>query len=402
MASEISNPAEYLTLRITDGDETFDLVDNISFSLAEGGWSPSVAFRRISQLAGYGPYGPVEEQISLWVYGERPAETINNLQRLVNMMDQADAWSLGDRVNAVRLQVQIQGSELAEPLESVILGRVSDDAPLIVNPPTFNDTLTVYQIGPITLRFLRQGLWYGEEIEGDSNAQATPSIFTIDMREEDSALSPTRIELRGFSPGTAMMGGGLVALTGVSRFASYGVNLGVYAAANMTSTEFAAVDDSAHLAHGDDVMRINAAAHQTGALTVANIHADVARVSVFAAVRNNNAGTSWNIRAKSSGFVTTVDRWQKLEEGTDPQLVWVGTLSNQVGAHVNIGIEVETADSTGTLDINYLAIFPHDASAQHVAILPDNYTAAGYERNLVIDHRVLDSLTPNIWIETAS
>ena len=394
--------ADYLTLRITDGEESIDLVDNVYFSLAEGGWSPSIAKRRISQLAGYGPYGPVEEQINVWVYGNSAAEAIRNLQRLVDLLDQADAWSLGDRVNPVRLQVQIQGSELAAPLESLILGRASDDAAIVVNPPTFNDQLPLYQIGPIALHFLRQGLWYGEEIEGESNMQVTPSIFTVDLEEAEQVLSPTRIELNGFSPGTAMLGASLVALTGVSRFATYGVNLGIYAASAMTSAEFEAVDDSAHLAHGDDVMRIDAADHQTGAVTVLNINADVARVSVFAAVRNNSAGTSWNIRAKSTGFVTTVDRWQELEEGTAPQIVYVGTLSNQVGAHVNIGVEVETKGGAGTLDINYLAIFPHDASSQHVAIQAADYSAAGYERNLVIDHRVLISLTPNIWIETGS
>ena len=396
-------PAEYLTLRLTDGETTIDLVDNESFSLAEGGWSPSIAKRRVSQLGGYGPYSPVAETISLYVFGETAAEAIQNLEALVLLMDQADAWSLGDRVDPVRLQVQVQGSILDEPVESVILGRVSDEAPLVATPPTFNDTLTVFQIGPITLNFVRQGLWYGEEEEAAApSAQVTPSIFTVDLGDPEVVLSPTRIEFTGFSASTQLLGSSIVGLTGVSRFATYGVNLGIYAAVDMTSAEFGAVDDSANLAHGDDVMRIDAASDQSGTLTVSQVYADVARLSVFAAVRNNNAATAWRLRAKSSGFVTTVDRWQELEETTEPQIVYVGTLSNQVGAHVNISIEAETDGSTGTLDVNYIAIFPHDASSQHVAILADDYSAAAYERNLVIDHRVLTNLTPNIWIETAS
>ena len=393
--------SDYLILRLTNGETTLNLVDNQSFSLVEGGWSPAVASRRISQLRGYGPYNPVVETLSLWVYGDTVAETIRNFTQLVTLLDQADAWSLGDRVAPVLFQVQIQGSSLEEPLSAIILGRASDDAPFVVNPPTFNDTLTVFQIGPISIQFLRSGLWYGEEIEGEAAGQVTPSIFTVDLDEEEQVLSPTRIDLNGFAASAPMLGNGIIALTGVSRFATYGVNLGIYAAENMTSSEFTPVDDSANLAHGDDVMRIDAATNQTGTLTVSNVYADVARLSVFAAVRNNS-GTSWRIRPKSTGFVTTVDRWQDLEPTTQPQIVHVGMLANQVGAHVNISIEVETEGSTGTLDVNYIAIFPHDASSQHVAILAANYSAAAYERDLVIDHRVLTNLMPNIWIETAS
>lgn len=393
--------SDYLILRLTNGEVTLDLVDNIKFSLVEGGWSPSVASRRISQLHGYGPYNPVTETLSLMVYGETAGETIRNFTQLVTLLDQADAWALGDRVAPVLFQVQIQGSSLPEPLSAIILGRTSDEAPFVINPPTFNDTLTVFQIGPISIQFLRSGLWYGEEIDGEAAGQVTPSIFTVDLTEDEQVLSPTRIELNGFAPAAPMLGNGIIALTGASRFATYGVNLGIYAAENMTSTEFTTVDDSAHLAHGDDVMRIDAATHQDGSLMVANVYADVARLSVFAAIRNNSP-TAWRVRAKSTGFVTTVDRWQDLEPTTQPQIVHVGTLANQVGAHVNINIEVETDSSTGTLDVNYIAVFPHDASSQHVAILAANYSSAAYERDLVIDHRVLTNLIPNIWIETAS
>jgi len=170
----------------------------------------------------------------------------------------------------------------------------------------------------------------------------------------------------------------------------------------MTSGDFSLEDDSAHLAFGDDVLQIDAASDQTGTITIPNVYAEASRITVFAAIRSNHASTRWSVRAGSSGFATTRDRWQDIPlNDNQPQIMYIGTLANQLASHVNINLDFRTSGSVGTLDVNYIMIFPHDASSRYIAVMAGDYSSAGYTRNLVIDHRILSHTTPNIYIETA-
>ena len=62
----ITLEAAYTTLTL---DGNLDLVDNVNYSLVEGGWSPAVAARRVSVLVNRSPYEDVTEEIVLNVYG---------------------------------------------------------------------------------------------------------------------------------------------------------------------------------------------------------------------------------------------------------------------------------------------------------------------------------------------
>jgi len=395
-------PASYLTLRLTDGQTTLNLVDNTSYSLVPGGWSPAIAQRRTSQLGGYHEYSPVNESIQLMIYGDTAAEAIDNLTALANLLDQADSWALGDRVRPVLIEVQVQGSQLEDPLQSLVMGRAGDDQPMLVLPATFNDQVNLFEIGPVDLTFKRMGLWLGEEVQAEAAVKNNPSIWAAEGLPVTGILSPTTIEITDFSAATPMLGSGIIAVTGTGLYSTYGVNFGIFLPSQMTSGQFDIVNDAAHLALASNILRIDAASDQTGTITIPNVYAESSRLTVFAAVRSNHASSIWNVRAGSTGFANTQDRWQDVAlNGNKPHVMYVGTLANQLSSHVNITLDFRTADSVGTLDLNYVMIFPYDASSRYIAVMGGAYSSAGYDRNLVINHRILSHTTPNIYIETA-
>lgn len=358
--------------------------------------------RERALLGNYAPYANVEESATINVYGQSATEALEALDDLNAALEQAEAWAMGEAVQPVLIRVQILGSELADPLEAVILGRSDQLSYMVRLQPTFNQDLALYEIANVEIRFMRSGLWLGEATtKALANTVTNPALMTVDMGERLRLLSPTTVKVTGFDSGTPMLGSGFLILTGASPLSNYGRNIAIYAAAAMTSTEFTSQDDSENLAHNDDVMRIDAATNQDGTLTISQVYAEVTRLSIFAAVRNNSATTTWQVRAKSTGYVTTTDRWRTIDATSqDPRIVYVGTLGNQSGTHINIALEFEASANSGTLDVNYILIVGHDQSTYYVAIDGASYSAEAFTRALVVADRSTSHKTPMIYIET--
>lgn len=390
----------YSTLELVGEQQTIDLLDGINYALVS--WAPAVSARSRRLLGSYSPYDDVEERMTLNVYGQSVSEALDALDAITIILEQADAWRMGDAVEPVHIRVRMEGSSLTEPLEAVVAGR-PDSGPSVMLQPTFNHDIMLYEIAGVEISFIRRGLWLGPEVEKALPYSLTnPAIMTVDMLAEERRLSPTTVRVTGFSAGTRMLGGGFLLISGVAPASQHGNNIAIYNAAGMSSSEFSTVDDSANEAHGDDVKRIDAASNQTGTLSIAAVNSSVSRISVFAAVRNNSA-TTWRVRAVSTGYVRAEDGWRVIDASSQkPRIVHVGSLVNQSGSHLNVQLEFDTAGNTGTLDVNYVVIFGEEAGTGYIAIADSNYSSEAFPRALVVDPRATTHRTPLIYVETVA
>lgn len=393
---------QYTTLQLVGEHETINFLDGINYGLVE--WAPAVASRDRSLLGNYSPYRNVEEVFVLNVWGESTYDALDHLDALNRVLEQAESWYMGENSNPVLIQCQILGSILDAPLEAIVLGRPSNADEFMRLQPTFNQDLALYEISNVEVRLLRRGLWLGETLTQSTPTElSNPGIRTVDMGERLDRLSPTTVRITGFDAGTEIIGSGFLIVTGVRPTSTYGRNIGLYGVASLTSDEFTTVDDSANLAHLDDVARIDAAGFTSGKLTLAGLYAEVSRISIFAAVRNNSTETAWRVRCSSYGYATVTDRWQTIAAGSQqPRIIYVGSLANQTNQHVNIDLEFETDGEAGTLDVNYILVVGHDESTNYIAISGIGYSTAAFVRSLVVADRSATHRTPLLYIETSS
>lgn len=390
----------YSVLKLIGNNTTIDLLDGINYALVS--WAPAVASRERAVLGNYSPYINVEERIVVNVWGSSVGEALQALDAISIVMEQAEAWGLGENVPPVIFQVKLAGSMLSSPLQSVVLGRAGGDASVRLQP-SFNHSLLVYEIEQVEISFVRRGLWLGDETAYTLPSTLTnPAVMTVNMSDRMARLCPTTIRVTHFDPSTAMIGAGYLLVSGASVTSTHGKNIGIFTAENITAGVFDSVNDAAHKAHGDSILRIDADDHQTGSLLVPNVYSEVSRVSVFAAVRNNSTTTAWRVRAASTGYVSVADSWRIIDaQSQQPRIMYIGTVSNQSGTHINIRVDFETAADTGTLDVNYIVVLGHDPSTSFLAIKAGDYSDEAFPRALVISDRSLTHRTPLAYIETA-
>lgn len=374
-----------------------DLVDNINYALVE--WAPQVAPRRRGALGGFGDYHDVVETITLDIFGEKAADVFDAFTLLSDYMDAADRWGRGVSKHPVILHVKLQNSNATEPFQCMVVDRADDDA-LISLPTTFNDALMVYEMGPVEIKFKRRGTWLGVEYSGTAAYANNPTIRTVTLNKS-RVPSPTKLSFVGLTASAELIDDSYILMTGVPVNSTYGSNFVIIDASGLTSTEFSSVDDSSNNALGDDIMRIDASSDTEGTLSTGTIQTEVETVTIFAAVRNNSSTTAWKIRAKSEGFGTVTSSWVWIDTSVQtPRIIPVGRLTNSSGTHLSFKLEVETSDSSGTLDINYMVVFPDGDDSAYIGIDGDSYSSDGRQRDLIIDHRVMTSRTPLATIQT--
>jgi hypothetical protein len=381
--------SEYAVLELVCGRTTLDLL-SAPYALAANGYAPAIASRSKGDLGGKGIYNDVPEEIIIDIHGDTPAEVYGGQQNLIAILDRADAWENSGAREAVILRFQPQHSLLDAPLESLVVGKTGDSDALLSLAANYNDRILIYEIEGARIAFRRRGQLLGDEETAESASAVTlPGVVSAAALSETDFASPTAVELLGLGLGTELLGDGFLALTTAPVASVNGTNFGIFAAADMTGDGFASQDDAANNAYGDDIMRIDAASDQSGSLTI-DVDSDHEALLVYVALRNNGATTPWRVRAKSTGYLDTTTRWQVVGTASQqPQIVALDVLRSVADYHKKIVIEVETAQSSGTLDVNYIATVPLVEDTHVIAIRGGAYTTQAYTYDLVVDHQAL-------------
>jgi hypothetical protein len=159
------------------------------------GWRPRVAKRRRGVLGGK-RHEDVVESIPLRVFGASAADCVQFLELLAAAMDQARNWKDGAAVDAVILNYAIDGTTLANPLQTAVLGTPADAADILSLPVTFNQNLQVFEVNPVTLPVERRGEWLGdEESEVSSSAAENPVVNVAAFTGALTAPGPVDVSI---------------------------------------------------------------------------------------------------------------------------------------------------------------------------------------------------------------
>jgi hypothetical protein len=391
-------PAALSSIILTDGTTTVTLSDTTKYGLLAGGWSPQIATRRAGVLGGR-PYTQVVEEMRFDVYGTTTADAIANLAAVLRLIDQAHRWSLGESFSPVVLKYQPQGSTLTNPVQSLVYGFADNDPPATL-PATYNDFLMVYEISDVTLRFVRDGAWLGDEETITDLTSAHPEIGTGTFTGFASHLSPVKLEI-GSLPSDVSIGDYIPGFVLIADRAS---RIEIVEAEGMANGGvFTSDADAARKPSGTGVLVYTPSSTGEAESDPELISLDAGkRVGIIAAVRNDHATTSFAVRASIAGNNDrnlSSTRPVVIEPGsTDPQFVMLGVALCEEEYSL-LYLHVQASAVAGTLSIDYLALVNLDNPTSRIVSIGTTDTGAGITdafSEFTIDPRALEDVTPRV------
>lgn len=394
-ASTSSRAAEaaYTTITIADGTTTLTLTDGRNYALVDAGWAPNVASLRQSTIGGSGPYNDVEEQLTLNVLGETGVEVLFNLAELSRMLDQAERWSRGEPVSAVKLTYQPQGSVLTAALSCVILGRAGQMA--VSTPASFNDLLMCYEIANVQLSFRRRGLWL-EAVEALSatGAVTNPGVATATFASSAAVASPAKAIITFPSDASVTQY--------VLLWANHASRIAIVEAEGMAGYQFTEETDTAKIARGGKVLRytptdlLSTSAGWVALTTLTTCR----RMAIFAAVRNNSGSATWNVRARlTSGTSNPTYYGPDVlidASSTSPRIVFLGLITMPTyPSYINVYAQASTITGPPTLDIDYFVAL--DITDEMAGAISASLSGSGSSGTIItVDAQPLTSPAPKI------
>lgn len=386
------------TLKITDGTTSCNFDGTDGFHLLWGEWGAGVSQLRTDRRGNQSPYEPVQERMALWVEDEVGDTAHQKLNRLIGLLNQAQRWWNGEGPACVYVEFRIDNTSLANTLRSEILGIPDNFLDLPGDFPASGD---VDHIGdkdnPITLKFIRSGLWidWSQEQEIVAGA-ANPSKLTATFSGDPAAASPTNLKLTNIDVLSGLDAGFVIAVRAAND---------VY----ITELEGASGDgasqaDAAGLARGGSVRRLTntTTADQTFSISSITTFNTCRKVGVYAAVRNNNSSRSWKVHVvfQNSDGRTLGRTRVKVVDGsyTNPQVVFLGMAICDFQSINQLAI-VTAADATGgsrTIDFDYLVLVNLDHAENRVIAYGERgVNENGYEE-FTIYPKMLEAPDPTV------
>lgn len=395
-------PFEHLEL--TDVTTTsLYLHDGVSYAVR--GWAPQVAIPQTSELAGSGPYAPVEEVMTLDVFGDSAQNCIDNLTRLNTLLQQARRWHDDENITAVRLHVKVQDGTLTPSpygMVNAVIWEPPGATPPVVLDPVYDMDIHRWVIRNVEIRFMRQGLWIGTvaSVAGASTAPISENTITAytDLIAIDT---PHKITIAGFNGTTTPT------LPESYWFIGDAAQLDAFAASTIGAgpATYTVVADAAALAFGGSVLRytpaVTTAVETTG--TGAPFGTPPARqvVYVYAKVRSSTTARTWTIRASLRDQTVTTIKEQTppfvwTPTSTNPTILYLGALiAPSTSEYPGFSVAVDSVAGGPTLDIESVMFLQSRPAPVFVLATQALSIAGNGDTSIVIDHRAsVQRLTP--------
>lgn len=369
-------------LKISDGTTTVDFIADSAYRVLS--WSPAVAQRRQSGLAGRGPYDEVVEEMTIYIGG---ASALSKLATLQKLIEQADQWSRGEHLNVVYLHYKITAG--STEYKAVVFGPPAPGEAAIILPGRFDDGPSLSAIEPITLRFKRAGLWLadiGSDFASSSSAD-NPTTATIGLTGTANADSPYRLALTNMPWNEEVVWNSFVLAVTANTTANAAKKLIVRNAQAMAPGigQPTAQSDSGNKARGGSVLRFNFSSpgtYDSNAENVTSLTLSTARRwSVFVNVRNNSDTTAFKVGLYgNSGGRYAFTGWKSVAADANnnkPYWMHLGWIALRQQLQF-IYLSVTTA-GTGSLDIDSVVLLADDdpISSRAIAILADETAVTG-------------------------
>lgn len=402
-------------LAISDGTTSVVFMDGLggftNYRVVNEQWSPAVAHLSDSQLGGRGPYQDVTEDLDITVSGATWTAAKANVGALERLLQQATRWARGENVAVVLVKWAPKGSTVAStaaPYQAVVLGGAVEFA------PRWNtDQFTFWT--PAHLSFTRRGAWLlGTAVTASSSSTANPGTYAIAGMANAAGFCPTQVKLTGFTASSHPDLADCLPILLTAQQASDIQIISPYAGSTGTYT---VVADSANKAVGGSVLRFTPIAgtgQTTGVFGASAMTSTARRFAFYAAVRNNSASISWQMRVyaqtllDAEGFVipegitplVTVDT-----SHTRPRFVPLGVVTMPASlSYVSVYCLPSGSAGSPTLDINYLVAQAVDNPYARALQLAPNAAAAAYTPvdfttawDLIVDPLALSGVAPQVW-----
>lgn len=132
-------------LELTDGETTIDLIDGAGVCLEFNAWAPAISAYRL------GTYPDVRETLPLAIHGTTGTAVMTRLRTLLEMVDRARRFGVGENARPVRLRYQqTVGSAI---FVALIVGGA------VIAPDSFTNQENWKLLHPVYLELDRRGLW---------------------------------------------------------------------------------------------------------------------------------------------------------------------------------------------------------------------------------------------------
>ena len=310
--------------------------------------------RKVSALGGASPYTDVPVELTVHVIGTTAARCAQAMERLVTLIAQARRWENRENVDGVRLRMRLQGG--TSDYACMLLGPEENEPPtsFVIEEVAIN-SVNVFMVRNVTLRFIRRGLLYKTAAQsGTSAATGTKEVGSCTFATSSDIPVPTSLTILRDSVGsTSELPGYLIVAVqnGIQRLA----------ASNFIGAGTSTAESAANRPIGANIRRF------TGAGTAsADISANVSTwmgMAVLATVRPNSAGATWTVAASLFNDAQQQPAVPVTYRDGNAQVLFLGTFAGAFPGDLANSIQITVAGSVGTFDIESVYLVRTDLPA---------------------------------------
>lgn len=393
------------TLKFTSGAFTVDFLADAAYRVSR--WEPAVATRRAGELGGRGPYNDVVEEMVISISG---SATLTKLEQLQALLDRAQRWARGEPETVVIFHYQPTAS--SQVFQVPVLGAPGGDEPMIVLPPGFALGPATQMIDPITLRWLRPGLWLGDTVSATSSSVVNGAVQTLTGFTAVWAESPVVLKLDDVPDDEKLIDNSFILLTSASTSGVAEDRLNTFSLNGLAgSNGYTTVVDTTNKAANGNILRQTPTGvdvyAQTDSQALTGMDSTARRFGVWVNYRNNSATTSFRVRAAimpySVRHIYETAEYVVPAGVSDPLWVYLGavTLPSQIK---EMWLEVAADAASGSIDFDRAAVMALDnpAGDRAIAILNPGSGSVDFSGNtydLVVDHRLLSHTSPAVYYD---
>lgn len=392
------------TVQVSDGTTTISFVDTSGINLLRQNWAPKIATRSFEKRAGVCPYNDVEEVLNVAITGSSTSDLLSQIQDLIALMEKVYEWRENDENDAVTFSyAPNNGSDTS----SALIVDLPEDWLTMPNEFEFGVGNIVF-LQPVTIKFIRRGLWYTGTTTGTGSAATEPAVATRTWTGAESLHSPVKFAITGLTG--VNNAGARVNCKGYFVWAkgdaplSGGPVIYVYDSASFTASGFSSNTSGINSAGlGGSVYRATASSAATKTLSLtgamgAKARPEKGRYNILLRLKNNSATTTWTINYEinydQTDRVLTSRNVILGTDHTDPMILNLGSVySEHMYDHTSLRINVTPSSATGsgqTMDIDAVCIFELTQNSGAVYLEKINYLNSTHQ--LWIDPRFVDGL----------
>lgn len=416
-------------LAITDGTTTVILQDAVRGTPAYildslEHWVPSIPTLSDNTLSGRAPVNDTEEEMPVIVMGNTPADVTAKRAVLINLLDQARRWRMGQNVAPVIMQYVPAGSASntsGDPLQAAILGRVGEESGIPIGPFERMNNPRIGWMQQVALRMRRRGQWLGAVESASSSAAASGTRHHIAFASSLAEFSPLKVSIDNLTPGAALAlpdSFVFVARNKAGTSTVAGAYLQSYAAETMTATGWTAVASAGNNPLGTNVLRYTPTGTtfvNSGNLTLTSPLTLCKRIYVYATIRNNNATRTFQLGGQfvsAAGTKTLSLPYTFIDASVQtPRAICLGSMALPVDNNTlplatfptfRLTAAVSSITGSPTLDVDNIVFVGADDEGGNVMTLRAFTIPAQSNIDLVFDHQALAMPAPTATLEYGS